>query len=1218
SPFGDPGTWRLAGLATVSADGTKIVSDPGVGIERFCAVCGIIGCISTAQAAQAKQPNITPGGETGGDPFDLATGIYSLSETDLVLPGRTPVIVNRSYNPFDPFRALALFGSGLGRGWYLSFDVTLLSPNAELVRLILPGNSRLDLVRQSGVTFTNSTHPSLKGAVLKTLPEGGHQLRFKDETTWRFKSFEVQSGTSLEFLVEIADRIGNKITIERGDKGKVSRIVDSVGRALEFTYSFSGGVLTQIRDPLGRTIQYGYDNNERLARVTDHAGGVKRYDYDSDGRVVSITDPKGITFLQNSYGPSGRVLRQVQADGGEWRYHYRMVGATVTGPGCPGTSCPTEDSLENLQAGFSIKGGTVTSTVVVDPRGNISTHRFNNAGLVIEQINALGQKAVFTRDANNKLLATTDSLGRATRFEYDVQGNVTKITDPSGNVRTFTYEPVFNKVATITDPLGSVTRYEYDEKGYLVSSTDPLGNIVRFAYDAFGQLVTLTDPLGTQTLFGYTPQGELATITDPLGNVSTREYDLISRLVRATGPRGKATTFTYDLLNRLLSSVDQLGGTTAFSYDHNGNILKVTDARGNPITFEYDQVDRLVRRQDPIGVVETLRYDLNGNLVETEDRKGQRTTVVYDALDRPVRSVMADGTVVVRTYDSAGRLVQIDDSSDPHRPIQFEYDVLDRLVGETTALGTVTYQYDALGRRTQMIVNGLVPVIYSYDPNSRLRTITQPPLNPINIEYDALGQRTLLRLPNGVSTEYQYDSASNLTELIYRNDSGVQGNLTYQYDPSGNTIAIGGSFSRTLLPSSVGLASYDAANRQLAFGDKEMTYDANGNLISMTDASSRTTFVWDGRERLVAINGRDFVAAFAYDGLGRRVVKRINSNTTFYQYDGFDMVREGSGIVETKHIHGSGIDEPLVRLETESTGSFVSNAQGSPIEILGESGQIVTSYSYGPFGETNVIGSPSANPFQFTGRESDETGFYFLRARYYSPALSRFISPDSVQTNPLHSQGWNRYLYARNNPLKYIDSTGRFPTYGRIKIHQEAIWRQLGKFVNEDELEVLFQGQQLIDHPLLGGWSRSQAYKHAMRAAPHQTCEGAKAAANDWVRDNLQKARAADKSGFRLRAMGFLSNAMHTLGDSTSPMHHGFQPYDGVRIIEANPLGEGIHSEDVADLLVGAHVKGEAFDPGPGSKLDQVTLDAWRYFTGELPLPPDFDFFRGQCKNGPP
>jgi YD repeat-containing protein len=153
-------------------------------------------------------------------------------------------------------------------------------------------------------------------------------------------------------------------------------------------------------------------------------------------------------------------------------------------------------------------------------------------------------------------------------------------------------------------------------------------------------------------------------------------------------------------------------------------------------------MDRLATRTDPLGRVETFTYDGVGNLVSTTDRKGQTSTFEYDALNRRVRSTFADGSVATFTYDAAGRLIQADDTADPHRPILLTYDPLDRLVTETTTLGTVAYTYDPLGRRTQMTVSGQPPVTYTYDAASRVRTITQEPLAPVAIEYDAAVSRT--------------------------------------------------------------------------------------------------------------------------------------------------------------------------------------------------------------------------------------------------------------------------------------------------------------------------------------------------------------------------------------------------------------------------------------------------------------------------------------------
>ena len=51
---------------------------------------------------------------------------------------------------------------------------------------------------------------------------------------------------------------------------------------------------------------------------------------------------------------------------------------------------------------------------------------------------------------------------------------------------------------------------------------------------------------------------------------------------------------------------------------------------------------------------------------------------------------------------------------------------------------------------------------------------------------------------------------------------------------------------------------------------------------------------------------------------------------------------------------------------------------------------------------------------------------YFYNARYYDPALGRFISADTVVPNPGNPQDLNRYAYVRNNPLKYRDPTGHY------------------------------------------------------------------------------------------------------------------------------------------------------------------------------------------------
>jgi RHS repeat-associated protein len=1039
SPMGGPAGWKLAGHGTVSADGQRIVSNPGVGITRFCGICGL-WCWVGAQAVDDKA---LPQPDTAGDPVDLATGQFTTGKTDLVLPGRMPVTVARSYHPLDPFRQFPSFPEPLGPGWALSFDVVLEPLSDDLLRLILPGNARLDLFRQPDGAFRNTRDPFLAGAVATTLPGGKHQLRFKDGTRWQFQSLVL----GVEFLVQITDRNGNQTTIQRGPGATITQVVDSVGRAMQVTYT--GSRMTQILDPLGRAIRYSYNASGRLATVTDPNGGVTTHTYDAAGRILTITDARNNQYLQNFYGPSGRVLRQVLADGSEYRFRYGLSGARVTGPGCPGATCPLVDSWENFQGGYAITGGTVVQTTVVDPRGHTPTHRANNFGYASERVDAQGQKTITARDGNNRVTASTDPLGCKTSYTYDAAGNRTSVTDPNGQVTRFEYEPAFNRVTKITDALNQITTFTYDVKGNLLTTTDPLTQTTTTTYNSFGQPTSVTDPLGIVTTFAYDAQGNLITTTDPLGNPTQRVYDAVSRLTALTDPNGGVTQFAYDALNRVTQITDALNGLTQFTYDPNGNLLTVTDANNQATTYTYDSMDRLKTRTDALGRQESYQYDPAGNLTQFTDRKNQVTTFTYDTLNRRTGASFADGSTVSFVYDSVGRLRSATDSVIGR--IDFAYDTLNRLIQEITAQGSITYAYDALGRRMTMTASGQQPVSYGYDAASRLVQVQQGSL-AVGLGYDAAGRRTSLTYPNATNTSYSYDAASRLLNILHQGPPGVIENLSYTYDAAGNRIGLARANSTaTQLPSAV-QAAYDAANEQIQFNSStpNLTYDANGNLTSQTDASGTTTYTFDARNRLIAQSGPGVSASFTYDALGRRISKTINGATTQYLYDGKNIVAEiNGGAVGASYLRSLKVDEPFIR--QGSTSEFYhTDALGSTLTLSDATGSVATNYSYEAFGKTTITGA-SSNPFQYTGRENDGTGLYYYRARYYSPQLQRFVSEDPILVpyTPLavglcprtNRTIWNlpdeirrpkqdtvlmfnSYVYVKNSPVRFADPTG--------------------------------------------------------------------------------------------------------------------------------------------------------------------------------------------------
>lgn len=341
------------------------------------------------------------------------------------------------------------------------------------------------------------------------------------------------------------------------------------------------------------------------------------------------------------------------------------------------------------------------------------------------------------------------------------------------------------------------------------------------------------------------------------------------------------------------------------------------------------------------------------------------------------------------------------------------YDGLDRLISEVTPQGSVSYSYDAAGRRTSMSVSGQNAISYAYDNANRLTQITQGSAN-VAIVPDSEGRRQSLTLPNSVKMAYSYDAASQLTGITYTQGSNTLGSLSYAYDLAGRRMNVGGTFARTGVPQTVSSASYNVNNQLTNWKGTNLTYDANGNLIN----DGTNTYMWNARNQLVAISG-PVNASFQYDAFGRRVSKTIGGTTQFL-YDGVNSVQEISGTSASANLLTGGVDEYFQRTDSAGVRNYLTDALDSTLALADSMATVQTSYTFEPFGNTTTAGAATTNSFAFTGRELDPTGLYFYRARYYNPFLQRFMSEDPIG----FVSGTNLYLYVSQNPLSFKDSSG--------------------------------------------------------------------------------------------------------------------------------------------------------------------------------------------------
>src|SRR4030067_3436653 len=113
-------------------------------------------------------------------------------------------------------------------------------------------------------------------------------------------------------------------------------------------------------------------------------------------------------------------------------------------------------------------------------------------------------------------------------------------------------------------------------------------------------------------------------------------------------------------------------------------------------------------------------------------------------------------------------------------------------------------------------------------------------------------------------------------------------------------------------------------------------------------------------------------------------------------------------------------------IRNNKTYYYHADALGSITRMTGQNGSTVQTIKYDSFGNIKSISNPLLiQPYAWTGREYDiESGFYYLRNRYYDPRTGRFTTKD-----PIGFEGGdvNVYGYVGQNPVNWVDPWGVRP-----------------------------------------------------------------------------------------------------------------------------------------------------------------------------------------------
>lgn len=221
--------------------------------------------------------------------------------------------------------------------------------------------------------------------------------------------------------------------------------------------------------------------------------------------------------------------------------------------------------------------------------------------------------------------------------------------------------------------------------------------------------------------------------------------------------------------------------------------------------------------------------------------------------------------------------------------------------------------------------------------------------------------------------------------------------------------------------------NFDLIDEQLCINEPNThlytEYDSLGNLIKLEDK----TFIYDKQNRLTKVITPTNIIEYSYDGSsGKRISRTLNGCTEFYIYHGINelaRIDETGNVIELR-VPGISPHKDILRpiaIETQNAIYVpVQNHQGTITALIdiatGEKIQLEVADAFG-----RGLDQHAPTAWIFSGKNYDkEAGLVYFGARYYSPDLGKWLTPD-----PMY-QSDDPYLYCLGDPINFIDPDGKW------------------------------------------------------------------------------------------------------------------------------------------------------------------------------------------------
>lgn len=473
-------------------------------------------------------------------------------------------------------------------------------------------------------------------------------------------------------------------------------------------------------------------------------------------------------------------------------------------------------------------------------------------------------------------------------YEYDEYGQLIKSTQPGGIVTEIKYDKMYRQVQSTVQGSGILpTIQQYNARGLLISSTQGVLSST-YKYDSDGQLEEATEH-GLITKYERNAVGMPTKIILPTGVVITRGYDKAGNVREEfiSGPGMVFSTYKrhfFDNLNRHYATVADFNPTTTQSGNPNSAQLGSSGLELGSDDYAYQQT--IAGR--PVAV--SYSYDNSDRIFKLIDDTGKTISAEFDVLGRVVKQTTPEATVEINHQPFTTTITQTINGFTTTTVVTL--DALGREISTQSAGQQKTTQYEKLGLVVTEEDSNSNKIEYVSDLPTRTKTTKKHEgtnYSSIIEEYTVAGLISSRHVSNNTgenanSQSFQYDSYGLMTQIT-AGDGTVR---EFTYDTADKKLVKITNTHPQNGSSVVDVTGFDQFKRPKEFifaGSNKYSvrrtvdYDGLGRPVSMTEYNRYST-----------PNQIPVSAATSYDSLGNVLNENQNGLEVSYNRDGLSRI----------------------------------------------------------------------------------------------------------------------------------------------------------------------------------------------------------------------------------------------------------------------------------------------------------------------------------------